>query len=104
MPDEFSLSLSLPHLGRQGSGGFSGLEWAGRLRAHRVGIEEFLEEWYDRSAEACDVFDNISEVDKYCVTCTVCRHFETECCADLKGPSILSMLKASYVHDAVPSH
>jgi hypothetical protein len=68
-----------------------------------VGLEEFLEEWYDRSAETCDVFENISEVDKYCVTCTVCRHFETGKCGspDLTGPSIVKLLKVSYRHDGL---
>jgi hypothetical protein len=67
-----------------------------------VGVEEFLEEWYDRSAETCNLFENISKVDRYCVTCTVCSHFEKECCSpDSKGPTILSLLKASYVHDSL---
>lgn len=80
-----------------------GLEWVRTVRAHRVGLEEFLEEWYERSAETCDAFDNISEVDKYCVTCTVCRHFETQCCStDGKGPGIVALLKATLEHDDVP--
>jgi hypothetical protein len=67
-----------------------------------LGLEEFLEEWYDRSAESCNLFENISEVNKYSVTCTVCRHFEEKCCSpDAKGPSILSLLKASYRHDGM---
>ena len=67
-----------------------------------MGLEELLEEWYDRSAENCNLFENISEVDKYSVTCTECRHFEEECCSpSSKGPSILSLLKASYRHDGL---
>jgi len=66
-------------------------------------VVEFLEEWYDRSAENCDIFVNISEVDKYSITCTVCRYFDSSGCVspDLKGPSILDMLKASYQHDGL---
>jgi len=101
----FGLFLPPPHRGWHGSGGFSSLHCSRGFRAHRVGLEEFLEEWYDRSAERCDLFDNISEVDKYSVTCTVCRHFEEGCCAsDSKGPSILSLLKASYIHDGLAWH
>ncbi|MGB2798715.1 MAG: hypothetical protein WBC82_02555 [Dehalococcoidia bacterium] len=101
--EEFGLFLCPTHRGEHGLAGFIGLEWSRSLRAHRVGLEEFLEEWYERSAETCDVFDNISEVDKYCVVCTVCRHFEKECCSpDQKGPSILSLIKATYKHDSIP--
>lgn len=83
-------------------GGFNGLGWSRSFRAHKPVLEEFLEDWYDRSAETCNRFENISEVDKYCVTCTVCRHFEGWCVeSDLKGPSILSLLKASYEHDGL---
>ena len=71
------------------------------LRAHRVGLEQFLEEWYERSAETCDIFDNISEVDRYALTCTVCRHFEMACCSPDKGPSMVGLLKASLEHDGV---
>ena len=100
--DEFGASLSPPHRAGYAAGGFNGLECSRSLRAHRVEFEEFLEEWYERSAETCNLFDNISEVDKYCVTCTVCRQFENECCSpDLKGPVILSMLKATYRHDGL---
>lgn len=98
----FGESLSLPHGRWQGSGGFNGLSRSKSFRAHRVGLEEFLEEWYDRSAENCNLFENISEVDKYSVTCTVCRHFEEELCSPSSwGPSILSLLKASYKHDGM---
>lgn len=85
-----------------GPGPCIGLEWRTTLRAHRVGLEEFLEEWYERSAETCDIFDNISEVDKYSLTCTVCRHFEKACCSPDKGPSMVALLKASFEHDGVP--
>ena len=83
-------------------GGFNRLGCSRSFRAHKPVLEEFLEDWYDRSAETCNLFENISEVDKYCVTCTVCRHFEGRCVeSDLKGPSILSLLKASYKHDGL---
>ncbi len=96
------MSLSLPYSDRIKPGVFNGLECPRSFRAHRVGMEEFLEEWYDRSAENCNIFENISEVDRYCVTCTVCRHFEKECCSlDFKGPVILNLLKASYHHDGL---
>ena len=71
-------------------------------RAHYPQIAEVLEEWYDRSAENCDLFVNISEVNKYSLTCTVCHHFDTSGCGstDLKGPSILKLLDAAKVHDS----
>lgn len=101
----FHLFMPLLHCGCDRSGGFSGLHCSRGFRAHRVGMEEFLEEWYDRSAESCDLFDNISEVDKYTVSCTVCRHFEEDYCAsDSKGPNILGLLKASYIHDGLAWH
>jgi hypothetical protein len=101
--DEFGAFFSLPHRRGYGLGGFNGLGWSRSLRGHRVGLEEFLEEWYDRSAEACNLFVNISEVDKYCVACTVCQYFEKECCStDPKGSSILSMVNAAYHHDGLP--
>jgi len=63
-------------------------------------LEEFLEDWYDRSAEECNLFENISEVDRYSITCTVCCHFKEKCCStDSRGPSILKLLKACYHHD-----
>jgi hypothetical protein len=94
--------LSLPHGSWHRPGGFNGLRQSKSFRAHRMGLEEFLEEWYDRSAESCDLFENISEVDKYSVTCTVCSRFEEERCSPgSEGPSILSLLKASYKHDSV---
>ena len=74
------------------------------LRAHFPQAAEFLEDWYDRSAENCDVFVNISEVDKYSVTCTVCRNFESGGCdsTDLRGPTIAKLLEIAYKHDASP--
>jgi hypothetical protein len=102
--DEFGISLSPPHRERLKQVGLNDLERCRGFRAHRVGLEEFLEEWYDRSAESCNLFENISAVDRYSVTCTVCRHFEKECCSpDAKGPTILSLLKASYIHDRLHS-
>ena|GEM_PF-1269447 len=101
--EEFGLFLCPTHRGEHGLAGFIGLEWTRSMRAHRVGLEEFLEEWYDQSAETCDIFDNISEVDKYSLTCTVCRYFEKECCyVEGKGPSIVKLLKATYQHDDAP--
>jgi hypothetical protein len=76
--------------------------WVGgsAFRAHRPGFEEFLEEMYDRSAEACDRFENASEVNRYCVTCTVCRHFEAESCPlDAGGHDIVSLLNACHAHN-----
>lgn len=71
------------------------------FRAHFPQTAEVLEEWYDRSAENCDLFINISEVDKYSVTCTVCRYFDIGCdSTDLKGPSILKLLQNTYKHDS----
>ena len=102
---EHKLGVSRSSLPRErhDRGGFNGLEWSASFRLHRVGIEEFLEEWYDRSAESCDLFDNVSDVDKYSVTCTVCGRFQTECCSpDSTGPSIISLLKACHSHDSLP--
>lgn len=97
---EFGFFICRGHRWEHGVEGGIGFEWARSLRAHRVGLEEFLEEWYEQSAETCDVFDNISEVDKYSLTCTVCRYFEHECCyVEGKGPSIVKLLKATYQHD-----
>ena len=94
--------LSLPHGSWHRPGGFNGLRQSKSFRAHRVGLEEFLEEWYDRSAESCNLFENISEVDKYSVTCTVCSYFkENYCASESKGPTILGLLKASYLHDGM---
>ncbi len=99
----FGLFLCRGHRGEHGPAGFIGLECTRSMRAHRVGLEEFLEEWYERSAETCDIFDNISEVDKYSLTCTVCRYFEKECCyVEGKGPSMVKLLKATYQHDGAP--
>jgi hypothetical protein len=72
------------------------------FRAHFPQTAEVLEEWYDRSAENCDLFINISDVNKYSVTCTVCGHFDSSGCdsTDLKGPSILKLLQNTYQHDS----
>jgi hypothetical protein len=74
------------------------------IRTHYPQTAEILEEWYDRSAESCDLFINISEVNKYCVTCTVCRHFDSSGCdsTDLKGPSILKLIQTAKMHDSLP--
>lgn len=98
--DWCGLPLAPSHRWRHGPGAFDCPGWSRRLRAHNIGLEEFLEEWYDRSAETCDLFENISQVDRYSVTCTVCREFEKECCSpDLKGPVILTLLRATVEHD-----
>jgi hypothetical protein len=71
-------------------------------RAHYPEVAAMLEEWYDVSAEKCGLFINASEVNKYSVTCTVCRHFDATGCGsvDLQGPSIIKLLDAARVHDA----
>ena len=73
------------------------------FRAHFPQTAEVLEEWYDRSAENCELFVNISEVNKYSLTCTVCRHFDSDGCGstDLKGPGIIKLLQNSYKHDSL---
>ena len=73
------------------------------FRAHYPQIAEMLEELYDRSAENCDLFINISEVNKYSVTCTVCRNFDSAGCgpADLKGPNIINLLQNACKHDSL---
>jgi hypothetical protein len=72
------------------------------FRAHYPQIAEILEEWFDRSAEECDLFVNVSEANKYSVTCTVCSRFDTGDCAstDFKGPSIFKLLDAAKAHDS----
>ena len=73
------------------------------FRTHYPEVAEVLEEWYDRSAENCDLFVNISQIDKYSVTCTVCRHFDSSGCVstDLKGPGIIELLQRAYKHDSL---
>jgi len=73
------------------------------FRAHFPEIAEVLEEWFDRSAENCDLFVNASEINKYSVSCTVCQRFDTGDCAstDLKGPSIIKLLNIAKVHDGL---
>ena len=72
------------------------------FRSHFPQTAEVLEEWYDRSAENCELFVNISELNKYSVACTVCRHFDSSGCdsTDLKGPGIIKLLQNSYKHDS----
>ena len=69
------------------------------FRAHFPQMSEILEEWFDRSAQNGDLFVNISEVDKYVVTCTVCNRFEAGC-TSTEGPSIIKLLDAARVHDS----
>ena len=69
------------------------------FREHFPQTSEILEEWFDRSAENCDLFVNISEVNKYSVTCTVCNRFDTGCIST-EGPSIIKLLDAARVHDS----
>ncbi len=73
------------------------------FRDHFPQTAEILEELFDRSAENCDLFVNISEVNKYSVTCTVCRHFDSSGCGstDLKGSGIIKLLQNSYKHDSL---
>jgi hypothetical protein len=94
------MRIYLPPSNSAGSGFFDSRSF----RAHFPQTAEVLEEWYDRSAEKCDLFINISEVNKYSVTCTVCRHFDSsDGCGstDLKGPSILKLLRNTYKHDSL---
>jgi hypothetical protein len=93
------MRIYLPISNSAGSDPFSSRSF----RAHFPQTVEVLEEWYDRSAENCDLFVNISEVNKYSVTCTVCRHFDSSGCdsTDLKGPSILKLLRNTYKHDSL---
>jgi hypothetical protein len=69
------------------------------FRRHYPEISEILEEWFDRSAENCDLFVNTSELNKYSVTCTVCNRFEVGCSSS-EGPSIIKLLDAARVHDS----
>ncbi len=73
------------------------------FRGHYPQIAEMLEELYDRSAENCDLFVNISDVNKYSVTCTMCRHFDSTGCghSDLKVPSIIKLLENAKRHDSL---
>ena len=69
---------------------------------HYIMVEDFLEEWYDRSAEDCDLFENISQVNKYTRSCTECRYFESGCgVEDRKGPNIIRLLQTVYRHDGL---
>ncbi|OGN95015.1 MAG: hypothetical protein A2Z75_02475 [Chloroflexi bacterium RBG_13_50_10] len=91
------MHIYLPQSDHAGFGFFS----SRNFRAHYPQIAEILEEWYDRSADNCDLFINISEIDKYSVTCTVCRYFDVGCdSTDLKGPSIVKLLDAAKQHDS----
>ena len=93
------MRIYLPLSNSAGFGFFSSRSF----RAHFPQTAEVLEEWYDRSADNCDLFINISEVNKYSVTCTVCRHFDSSGCnsTDLKGPSILKLLQTACKHDSL---
>jgi len=74
-----------------------------RLRLHFPEITELLEDWYDRTAENCDQFVNVSEVDKYSVTCTVCRHFDAGgCISPEAAPDIIALLHSARQHDSLP--
>jgi len=68
------------------------------FRNHFPQTSDLLEDWFDRSAENCDRFINISEIDKYSITCTVCSSFEAGCSSP-EGPSIVRLLEATRVHD-----
>ena len=71
------------------------------FKEHFPQTSEILEEWFDRSAENCDLFVNVSEVNKYSVTCTVCQRFEAGC-NSTEGPSIIKLLDAARMHDSLP--
>ncbi len=78
--------------------------WLGwrRLRLHYPEIAELLEELYDKAAESCDQFVNVSEVNKYSTTCTVCRHFSTAGCnAQGTAVDIIKLLQNAYQHDGL---
>ncbi len=68
------------------------------FRAHYPQISEILEEWFDRSAENCHLFVNMSELNRYSVSCTVCSRFEVGCIST-EGPSIIKLLDAAKIHD-----
>lgn len=85
---------------------FASQAWLGyrRLRFHYPEIAELLEELYDRAAESCDQFVNLSEVNKYSTTCTVCRHFTTTgCSAQGTATDIIKLLHKTYQHDGLNS-
>ena len=83
-------------------GGFNGLEWSKSFRAHGPILADLLDDYWERTAETCNRFENISKVDKYSIICTVCLHFEEKCCSpDFVGPSMVKLLKASYKHDGL---
>jgi len=77
----------------RGSSGF-GFPRFRTLRGHYPPIAEIIEELYDRSAESCNLFVNISEADEYSVTCTVYRHFDGIGCgsSDVRVPTIIRLL------------
>lgn len=72
-------------------------------RKHYPQVDEILEELFDRSAQNCDKFIKMSEVNKYSVTCTLCRHFNTPTCTspELKEPSIIRLLEYARRHDSL---
>jgi hypothetical protein len=43
-------------------------------------------------------------VNKYSLTCTVCRHFDTTGCSsrDASGVDIIGLLRKAYEHDKLP--
>lgn len=77
--------------------------WGRRLRPHFPETAELLEDYYDRAAENCDRFVNISEVDKYSVTCTVCRHFDAGGCVSPNAAAvdIIALLNRARQHDSL---
>lgn len=79
------------------------LPWSRRLRLHFPELSELLEDWYDRAAENCDRFVNISEVDKYSITCTVCRHFDAGGCisSGAAAVDIIALLDRARQHDSL---
>ncbi len=81
----------------------AGFPWSRRLRLHFPELAELLDDWYDRAAENCDQFLNISEVDRYSVTCTVCRHFDASGCisAGTTTADIIALLNRARQHDSL---
>ena len=81
-------------------GGFTGIGWSRSLRHHGPIMSDLLEDLYDRTAEECALFDNVSEVNKYSISCTECLHFSAGCVApEDQVPGIASMLRIAYEHD-----
>lgn len=79
------------------------LPWCRKLRPHSPELSDLLEDLYDRVAESCDRFVNISEVDKYSITCTVCRNFDAGGCISpgAAAVDIIALLQGARRHDSL---